>query len=238
VFQKHQTLIRLFERFGFKCAGLNKRGECVYIKSRFNLDYSNAYKAFPFIRPNFETAGIIPIEQEYHDQLFPYSELKGNTLEIEEETAGNGMTKIFIGFPFSTIHYSENQPVFIYRKYHGSGSKCYRSVITSFCTITKVRIVKTNDDFRMSYDEFVKTSGNKTIFSQQELENMYHHKKNIVLLQMVYNGYFGKGHNVIYKDLQSSGFFPDHPYNITYNHDDFIKILRMGDVDVQNVIID
>lgn len=52
VFDSHADLISLFDRFGFSCVGLNKRGERVYIKSKKNIDYSDAYKAFPFLNPN------------------------------------------------------------------------------------------------------------------------------------------------------------------------------------------
>ena len=75
--------------------GRNIRGECVYLKSRKHIDY--AYISFPFIRPDFKVAGVIPIIESFHDRLFPYSELVGNNKEIEEVTAGNGITKIYIG---------------------------------------------------------------------------------------------------------------------------------------------
>lgn len=55
---------------------------------------------------------------------------------------------------------------------------------------------------------------------------------------MVYNGYFGKGHNVIYKELKDNKLFESYPYSIVYGRDEFIKILEMGDIDVQNTIID
>lgn len=57
VFEKHEELINLFKRFGFSCIGENTRGECVYLKSRGNINYSDPYKAFPFIRPDFAKAG-------------------------------------------------------------------------------------------------------------------------------------------------------------------------------------
>ena len=38
--------------------------------------------------------------------------------------------------------------------------------------------------------------------------------------------------------LADAGLFPDHPYNIKYSKNDFLRILEMGDVNVQNVIID
>jgi RimJ/RimL family protein N-acetyltransferase len=62
IFDEQQTLISLFERFGFRRIGENDRGEQVYPRSRSQVDYSNPYTSFPFIRPDFTKAGIIPVE--------------------------------------------------------------------------------------------------------------------------------------------------------------------------------
>jgi L-amino acid N-acyltransferase YncA len=238
VFDKHTALINLFEHFGFRCEGKNPRGEFVYIKSRDSIDYSDAYKAFPFIRPDFNKAGIIPVKENFHDRLFPYSELKGNNIEIEEETAGNGITKVYIGMPYTPVHYATNEPVCIYRIFQGAGQKTYKSVITSYCTITKLEIIKEKTICHVSLNDYIDTAGNKTVFTEEELTKIYKENVNVVMLEMVYNGYFGKGHNVTHKELTDNGLFNAHPYNIDYSKDEFIKILEMGDVDVQNVIID
>jgi L-amino acid N-acyltransferase YncA len=238
VFEKHTELINLFERFGFKCIGMNSRGECIYLKNRRNIDYSSPYKAFPFISPNFTKAGLIPIYESFHDRLFPYSELRGNNREIEEETAGNGITKVYIGSPYSAMHYEVGEPVAIYRIYEGETGKTYKSAVTSFCTITKIDIIKNGGRATMSVSNFVKNAGNKTVFSAEELTKIYNGKSNVVMLEIVYNGFFGKGHNVIHKTLNEQGLFTTYPYSIEYSKDQFIKILGMGDVDVQNVIID
>ena len=58
------------------------------------------------------------------------------------------------------------------------------------------------------------------------------------MLELVYNGFFGKGHNVIHKNLNEQGLFTAYPYNLDFNEDQFVNILEMGNVDVQNVIID
>ena len=58
------------------------------------------------------------------------------------------------------------------------------------------------------------------------------------MLEVVYNGFLGKGHNVIHKNLKEQGLFDVHPYNLDYTKEQFIKLLEMGDVDVQNIIID
>jgi GNAT superfamily N-acetyltransferase len=238
VFDKHTALINLFEHFGFRCEGKNSRGEFVYIKSRDSIDFSDAYKAFPFIRPDIDKAGIVPVFENFHDRLFPYSELKGNNIEIEEETAGNGITKVYIGTPYTPIHYYTNEPVCIYRIFQGERQRTYKSVITSYCTITKLEIIKEKTICRVSLYDYIKMAGNKTVFTEEELTRIYKGSTNVVMLEMVYNGYFGKGHNVTHKELKDNGLFNAHPYNIDYSKDEFIKILEMGDVNVQNVIID
>jgi len=123
VFEKHVSLIDLLCRFGFICVGKSKRGEGVYLKKRKELNYSDSYKSFPFINSNFTKAGIVPIDENFHDRLFPYSELKGNNKDIEEETAGNGITKVYIGSPYTAMHYSVGEPVFIYRIHTGNEQK-------------------------------------------------------------------------------------------------------------------
>lgn len=237
VFEKHTELINLFERFGFKCVGMNSRGECIYLKSRKKIDYSDPYKAFPFINPGFSKAGLIPIFERFHDRLFPYSELKIKRREIEEETAGNGITKVYIGTPYTAMHYEVGEPVGIYRIYEGDTGKTYKSAVTSYCTITKMDVIKNNGRATISLSDFIKNAGNKTVFSPEELTSIYN-QNNVVMLELVYNGFFGKGHNVIHKNLKDQGLFDAHPYNLDYTKDQFIKLLGMGDVDVQNVIID
>ncbi len=238
VFERHTELINLFVRFGFSCKGKNKRGECVYIKSRSNIDYSDPYRAFPFINPAFNKAGVIPVFDCFHDRLFPYSELKGNGREMEEETAGNGITKVYIGAPYTSIHYNVGEPVGIYRIFQGVGQKTYKSVITSYCTITKIDVIKNRGATVVSLIDFIKNAGNKTVFTADELTKIYNESANVIMIEMVYNGFFGKGHNVTHKELSDNSLFPSHPYNIDYSKVEFLKILEMGDVNVQNVIID
>lgn len=240
VFDTHSDLIMLFERFGFSWIGNNARGERIYIKNRNNLSYSDPYKSFPFINGDVEKAGILPIKEDYHDRLFPYSELMGNKKQIEEITAGNGVTKVYIGTPFTSMHYKVGEPVFIYRIYESGSGATYKSAVTSFGTITKITVIKSEWKHRVSLEDYLKMAGNKTVYDIDELEHIYNKDKvkNIIMLELVYNGFFGKGNNVNHKTLNDKGLFPMHPYNIDYTIDNFINILEMGDINVQNVIID
>lgn len=238
VFEKHTELINLFERFGFSSVGKNERGENVYIKNRNEISFDDPYVCFPYISATFNSAGVIPINDVFHDKLFPYSELAGSKRNIVSATAGNGITKVFIATPYTTLHYKKGMPVFIYRVHNGVGPRKYKSVITSFCTISKVDVVKGKGSVELSCDEFINRVGNKTIYTPQELREIYDNKKTIVVIELVYNGYFGKGHNVTYNELKENGLFEDYPYNIVYSQDEFRRILEMGDIDVQNTFID
>lgn len=236
VFKKHALLIRLLESFGFRSIGENPRGELIYLKDRRKIDYSTPKTAFPFINSYFSKAGLLPIEEQYHDKLLPYSELKGNNSEIEEITAGNGITKVFVASPVSPVKYKVNEPLFVYRIYNGK-PKTFKSVVTSFGTVTRVKVIKANRSAFVTLDEFLNLVGNKTVFTEEELHEMYNKKNNLVILEFVYNGYFGKGNNINHFTLNQSGLFNDHPYNVQYSAEQFKYILSLGKVDVNNVII-
>lgn len=237
VFEKHSILTRLLEMFGFTLRGHNHRGERVYFKDRKQMKNADPYKLFPFISKNFNTAGLIPIYDSFHDRLFPYSELKGNKREFEEEAALKGVSKIYIGAPQNPVIFQPGDPVFIYRIDNSGGQKTYRSAITSYCTLTNIVTIKRQGNQLKTLDEYLDIASNKTVFTEAELRNVYN-KNNLVIFEMVYNGFFGKGHNVNHRTLDDLGLFPCYPYDIKYKYDDFIKILELGGVDVSNVVID
>ncbi len=237
-FDKHTDLINLISRFGFIKAGIkdtNGKDEGVYIRNRSAVDYSDPYKAFPFINPDFEAAGILPINDEYHDKLFPYSELAGRRVFFES-VAGNGITKCYICSPRNTV-YKKGMPLVVYRKHvPDDGQRQYKSVVTSFCTITQIHVIKHDGIATCSFDEFVAMSGNKTVLTYEEL-HQYYDNANCVIIEMVYNGYFGPGHNVTYRWLKDNGLFEQYPYQIEYTKDQFLQILREGEVNVSDVIV-
>lgn len=239
VFEKHQYLIDLLNRFGFQNVGLKKdTGECVLIKNKQEIDYSDPYKSFPFINPNFTTARLIPINHDWHDTLFPFSELMRTQQEVEEIAAANGITKVYIGTPFSTLQHKVGEPVLIYRISNHNPKK-YRSVVTSYCTIVNVLHIKNNRHYNIDLASFINIVGNKSVFTNKELISIYNKpNNNIVMFELIYNGFFGKGCNVNQNDLKNNGLWFDmHPYKFRYNKSQFINILEMGERNVQNIII-
>ena len=52
IFDKQQTLIDIFIKFGFYIAGRKENNELVLIKDKNNLNYETPFSSFPYINPN------------------------------------------------------------------------------------------------------------------------------------------------------------------------------------------
>ncbi len=239
VFKKQTQLIGQLEHFGFCFAGYNFNGECVYIKSRDNIDYSDPYKSFPFIDPDFHNAGYLVVNDIYHDTLFPYSELSRTLQEQIALSASNGICKVYIGSPANIPAYRIGEPVLVYRKYTGTaGQKGYKSCITSYCVVTDMIIAKLNGSEKISYYDLIKRIGNKSVFNESEVHKKYYSEKNLVIIEMLYYGFFGAGNNVNWMWLKRNGHWGDgYPTSMRLTPEQFKEILKEGRIDVSNVII-
>lgn len=236
VFPKQKKLISLLEKFGFKKTGEMVNGENVYIKSKINLDMSNPFLAFPYVSSNFQRAGILPIEDSYHDALFPYSEING-TLQFDSDLAvSNGITKMYIATPYKEVSYVKGEPILIYRKHTGT-NRGFKSVITSFCTITDIIKIKTTGKQIVSIDDFIKIIKNKSAYDENELKTIYNKNSNVIIFEMVYNGYFGPGKNINWVYLENNGYISGHFYQMILSKKQFIELLQMGDKNAKNIII-
>jgi len=241
VFEKHEQLIGQLEMFGFSLAGYNLNGERIYIKNRFDLDYSDPYKSFPFINPNFQKAGYLIVDDVYHDTLFPYSELS-NTIQSQIAiSVANGISKIYIGAQYTRPHYQIGEPLMIYRKHtKQDGQKPrYKSCITSYCVVTDVIMAKTNSQALITFSNLCERIGNKSVFDIEQLRKRYDNDRNVVIVEMLYYGYFGAGHNVNNAWLSNNGYFTSNVYPalIEATPHQFKAILKEGKIDVSNVII-
>lgn len=239
VFDKHTSLIFLLEKYGFSYAGNNLNGERVYIKDRRNLDFSDPCKAFPFISKQIDRAGCLAIDMAYHDTMFASSDLANTLQERVDISVANGLKKVYLGKPYS-LAFKVGEPVLIYRKYTGDqGKPGYKSVITSYCIATRIEKIKSDGIAQYSYDEFLHMVGNKSVYDEYKLKTQYDTWANLTLIELLYYGYFGAGNNVNWKWLKDNDCWPGtHPMNFRYTKTQFETILREGNVDVDNVIID
>lgn len=243
VFDKQDLLITLLTKFGFEKIGYNLNSEGVYLRSRSSVDYSDPYKSFPFINPNFENAGYLMVNDYYHDTLYPYSELKNTLQSSVALSVSNGLSKMYVGKQYTVPPYKVGEPILIYRIHNGDGQKRYRSCLTSYCIVTNVIAVKRSGTALMSFDELIRKIGNKSVYDKDELKTKYDNDKNVFVVEMLYYGFFGEGHNIPLNWLDNNGYWsPNHggvyPALIRLSPDEFKEILKEGNVDVSNVIID
>lgn len=239
VFEKHASLVGMLRKFGFSKVGVQENGESVYLKDKRRLDYSDPYLCFPFIDPAFATANLLVINDDFHDQLFPYSELANRFQESFQTAAANGVTKVYIGAAAS-MAVAPGHPLLIYRRYSpDDGQRGFKSVITSYCIATDVAQVRHEGRELMSVEDFTRRVKNKSVFSDDELAALYRGKRNLMVVEMVYLGYFGPGHNVNWRWLSDNGYWrAGHPNQTTYTRAEFLSILKRGDVDVEALVVD
>ena len=242
VFERHTDLISQLEHFGFKKIGVNLNGEIVYIKDKRAIDFSTPYKSFPFIKCDFEEAGYVIIDDQYHDTMFAYSELANNNLlqDYLGCSVTNGISKIYIGRAINP-KYKIGEPVLIYRRYTKGDGKRYRSCVTSYCVVTDVIQAKKYNHYLMTFEELLQRIGNKSVFDRAELERQYNSNSTVTIIEMLYYGYFGAGNNVNMDWLDKNGCWGGaniYPTDYRLSPQQFKKVLAEGKVDVQNVIID
>lgn len=237
VFKEHDDLITQLERFGFVCEGHNERGECVYLRSKNNIDFSNPYRAFPFVCDGFQKGGYLIVNDTYHDTLFPYSEVKNTNQYGLDIAAANGISKIYIGQQWTT-HYQAGEPIFIYRRYTGMyGSRRYKSCLTSYAIVTDVVYVKRNGRELVNFEEFHRHVGNKSIFSHEALWKQYQTESTITLVKMLYGGFFGAGNNINLDWLEKNGFWSSniYPTQIQLRPEQCRAIWREGKMDLEKL---
>ena len=243
VFEKHKGLITELEKFGFFNVGKNLNGENVYIKDRRDINYNNPYCSFPFIKSGFDFSGYILINANYHDNMFAYSDLKNKTnLDLKVgNSVRNGLSKIYIG-KAPNIDYKIGEPVLIYRiDENNNPGKKYRSCITSYAVVTGIMQPKRNGKIIIPFDELIEQIGNKSVFDEIELKKKYNDYYNVTVIELLYYGYFGAGHNVNLDWLERNGYWTrmsnQYPTSVHLTEEQFKSILMEGDVDVSNVII-
>ena len=243
VFDKQLGLIAQLEKFGFSNIGQNMNGERIYLKDKRQLDFSNQYTSFPFIKSGFNYAGYIIIDENYHDTMFAYSELANKKVIFPMEinnSVRNGISKIYVG-QAPVINHTIGEPVFIYRKSLCQSGRRYRSCITSYGVVTDTIQAKVGNRYLMTFEELVTRIGNKSVFDRQELYEKYMNYKNVSIVELLYYGYFGAGNNINMDWLDNNGCWvtmEKYPTEIHLSESHFKKILKKGNINVSNVIID
>lgn len=233
IFPKHQGLIRILQRYGFKEEG-KKKDELVFVKNMKTLT-GDMLHDYPLLTTKNKRKFLLAIKPEYHTRMFPDSILRneeGTKYElIKDISYTNSIHKIYVTSIAKTALLEPGDLIAVYRMNDGKGAAHYRSVVTSVCQVEEV---KTNKDFPNA-EAFVAYANYYSIFSHEELIRWYN-KSICVVLKMTYNIALTKrvtrGYLIEELKIPSSHYFGF--FQLT--DEQFDAILKKGEID-ESVIV-
>lgn len=182
VFKKHEKLVSLFKKFGFREAGETIDGE-LFLGKRMEFIQESPYANFPLVtlsNPSYSLA----IQSNYHTRLFPDSRLQTEIDHIVEDLAQtNTVTKTYLCGMKRAKKLKPNDSLFIYRMAEKAQIKKYKSVLTSVCTVIEVKDISEFSD----YESYLKYIGKGTVFTPKELKTFWQTRKYPIIIKMLYN---------------------------------------------------
>lgn len=185
VFDVHEDLIRLFERYGFRqvATKTTESGEELVYVRRLDQFTGNMISDYPFVHTAGQRAWLLAVYPEYHTQLLPDSILNNEPREIVRDVSHtNTIHKVYIGkIPLTRM--SPGDAVVIYRTGDGQGPAYYRSVASSICVIEEVR---RKSDF-VDVDAFLAYTTPHSVFSEDELRDKFLEGDRLFVARMTYN---------------------------------------------------
>lgn len=222
MFQNSDEVIQLrnmLEQWGFKYWG-TKNSEIVLVKDMRQYDYTkNPKYNFPLLKEKYNVF-YLPIEPQYHTDLFPDMFLKNENIKLYEENKAHrfALEKVYV----SGNYFTKVKPgdiVLIYRK-GDRWPKKYTS------TITGIAIIESSDT-PTNIEDYLKLCSNRSLFSRKELYKMYRTRKRVLFLL----NYKSFRKNVTLGQLQDNGMInhnegPKPLLKISKN--DYVKILEMA----------
>lgn len=182
VFEKHQGLVALLQRYGFvKIA--NKGGESVYGRPLWQ-HCGDVLKDYPQITVRKQKQYLLAIWPEFHTRLFPDSILDTEPLDIVEDVShSNSIRKIYISFSRDAANLKAGDGIVIYRTSDGKGPAYHRAVATSLCVVEEAREWSSFN----TEQEYLTYCSGYSVFTDEELVEFYRTKRSLVVLKFTYN---------------------------------------------------
>lgn len=186
VFETHDYLIRLFERYGFILHGRKETPngvELVYVRVMkvYNHDVLRDY---PYISTASNNKFLLSILPEHHTKLFPDSILNNESSDIVEDVSHtNSIHKIYLCAMRGIMEAKIGDLLVIYRTTDIPGRAVYRAVATSICVVEEIRNI---NEF-ISREEFLAYCSRFSVFSRADLIHFYNTKKYPFIIRFTYN---------------------------------------------------
>ncbi len=185
VFELHRSLIRLFQKYGFKESGTKTtdNGTELVLVRRLDSYEGNIIKDYPFIKLNNSSIWLLAIYPEYHTRLLPDSILNNESIDVIQDVSyTNTIHKVYISGRAPAL-LKKGDVIVFYRTTDGAGPARYRSVATSVCTVEEI---KRRRNFS-SFAAFRAYAAPSSVFDDDELQQIWNEKKTLSVIKMTYN---------------------------------------------------
>ncbi|WP_395459704.1 GNAT family N-acetyltransferase [Azospirillum melinis] len=235
VFDTHNSLIKLFKKYGFVEHGkkTTKNGtELVLLRSLETMN-GDILKDYPRVKCGGKKKWLLAIYPEHHTKLFPDSILNTEHPNIIEDVSHtNAIHKAYVAKLFLT-RMKKGDVVVIYRTTDVAGRARFRSVVTSVCVVEET---KSRKDFRNA-DDFINYTLPHSVFSEDELRQWYDGDDRLYVVRMMYNAAFRK--RTIRGTLLDEVRISEHPrWDLReLTNEQFAQIMQLGQVN-EGIIVD
>ena len=218
-----KALMNLMMSWGFFKWGYKRsNGELVLVK-RMNNNYDNSKDPkfnYPFFKNDIHY-GLLPIESQWHTDLFPDLYLRSEDMALyEERPCGYAVEKIYVCKGISPI-LNPGDIMVVYR-IADRWPKRYYSVATGYCIIQEIKHTK-------SFDEYKSLCSNKSVFNDEQLDALYHKDKRRTVIKLLYVKSFEK--KVIYADMLYNNIINENDgprLSTLLTKEQFEKLLEIG----------
>lgn len=234
-FSKHEALIDLLKRYGFKQWG-KKDDELVLVKNivtNIKEIEQNIYLDFPSINADNVSKYILGIYPKYHTGMFSDSMLKTESFDIlQDSSEANSIHKVYITNMQGIENLKRGDLLIIYRTKDDKASNAnYSGVATSLCVVEEYRHIS-----EFTEEAFIQYCKPHNIFTEVELKQYYKNRQFPKIIKMTYNISFKK--RVILDMLRKIIKRESEPYwgFTPLNNDEFQSILKAGEVN-ESIII-
>ncbi len=218
-----KILIDLMKQWGFEKHGYKKsNGELVMVKK---MKYYRFDKDPKFNYPNINAEashGILPIDAQFHTDLFPDLFLKNENMSLfEEKPCGYAVEKIYVCSTKNVPH----QPGDLMAIYRMSDKfyKSYNSVVSGICILQSIIYSK-------SFNEYIDECGNRTVFEKEQLTKFYYEKGFRTILKVLFLKPLDK--KIVLNDLLINGIISSEEgprLKTIISNEGFQKLLKLGE---------
>ena len=209
-----------FERHGYK----ESNGELVLVKKMgvYREDMSPKFN-YPNIKPN-PLYGVLPIDSQFHTDLFPDLYLKNESMTLfEEKPCGYAIEKIYVcGTKRIPVKSGDLMAIYYMAP---NFYKSYNSVISGICILQEVLHPNT-------FEEYLKVCTNRSVFSKDQLEKFYYDKEYLTVLKVLFLKPLNN--KIVLRDLYHHGIISEEigpRITTTISNEKFKELLKIGGVD-------